>query len=416
MTQEVAPGVVATFFADARAFLETHINIPGSVALSSLILLVGVGLVAVAGYYVSIVILRLIAKIVERTETDWDDDLINAPILKAISMLTPAIILSRLFPFCFSRMGTFAGIIHLLTDFFIIWVSVDAANTFLDNLFYAFTKRKRFRPYAVKGIFQMGKLIFIGIGIIIGISLIVEKSPVAILTALGASAAILMLVFKDTILGLVAGVQLTANKMLHRGDWVIVPKHNANGEVLDITLTTVKIRNWDNSITTVPPYSLVSESFQNYQAMRRSGARRVCRPVYVDMNSIRMMKPEEIEGLRGAGFCPWMKPEESPSGMMANLSLFRRYLEAWISSLPEVRTDLLFMVRQLEPTVSGLPIELYFFLSVVEWKGFEHIQADIFDHVYAVAPHFGLTLFQSPTGRDLLALRPEEALSQIPAR
>lgn len=397
---------VATFFMTARSFLEEYATFPGGSFVVTLLLLLGVVAVAIAGYYITIVILRLVAAVVEKTETDWDDDLINAPILKAISMLSPAIIVSKLFPYCFLRMGTFPNLVQLLTEFFIIWVSVDAANTFLDNLFYAFTKRKRFRPYAVKGIFQMGKLIFIGIGIIIAISLIVEKSPVAILTALGASAAILMLVFKDTILGLVAGVQLTANRMLHKGDWVIVPKHNANGEVLDITLTTVKIRNWDNSITTVPPYSLVSESFQNYQAMRRSGARRVCRPIYVDMNTIRIMSKAEIDVLKAEGLyvvaaggreAPQAEPE-------ANLTLFRRYLEWWLSNHPEVRTDLLYMIRQLEPTTSGLPVELYFFLSVVEWKGFEHLQSDIFDHVYALAPRFGLTLFQAPTGRDLMSL------------
>ena len=245
----------------------------------------------------------------------------------------------------------------------------------------------------------MSKRIFIGVGVIIGLSLLVGKSPVAILTALGASAAILMLVFKDTIMGLVASVQLTANKMLHKGDWIIVPKHNANGEVIDISLTTVKIRNWDNSITTVPPYSLISDSFQNYQAMRRAGARRVCRPVYVDINTIRFLSEAELTELKEAGFIT-----EITEDHISNITLFREYLEKWLAAHSEVRDDLLYMVRQLEPTQAGLPVELYFFLRVVEWKEFEHLQSSIFDHVYAVAPRFGLTLFQSPTGRDLLAL------------
>ena len=249
----------------------------------------------------------------------------------------------------------------------------------------------------------MGKLIFIAIGVIIGISLIVERSPVAILTALGASAAVLMLVFRDTILGLVAGVQLTANKMLHRGDWVVVPKHNANGIVLDITLTTVKIRNWDNSISTVPPYSLVSESFQNYQAMKRSGARRVCRAIYVDFNSIRHLSLDEIKVLKETGYVSDAARASGDLSPCVNLTLFRTYLESWISCRPEVRNDLMFMVRQLEPTVSGLPLELYFFLSETDWKAFEHLQSDIFDHVYAVAPLFGLIIFQSPSGLDVMS-------------
>lgn len=382
-----------------KEFLTEFITVPGNSIIITILLLIGVALCAVAGYYISIWILRGIAIVVEKTETDWDDDLINKPLLKAFSQLAPALIIDHLLPYCFEHSSTFAATLNLLTDFYIIGVTIYAANTFLDNLLLAFSKRKRFRPFAIKGIFQMGKLILIGIGVIIGISLLVGKSPVAILTALGASAAILMLVFKDTIMGLVASVQLTANNMLHKGDWIIVPKHNANGEVIDISLTTVKIRNWDNSITTVPPYSLISDSFQNYQAMRRAGARRVCRPVYIDINTIRFLSPEKLDDLKEDGFV-----EELPERPTTNITLFREYLERWLSSLPEVRDDLILMVRQLEPTQSGLPLELYFFLSIVEWKEFEHLQSSIFDHVYAAAPHFGITLFQSPTGRDILAL------------
>lgn len=394
---------VAQFIVEFRSTLSALFSFPGSSLIVTLIMLLCVTLVAIAGYYISIWLLRVVARIVEKTETDWDDDLINAPILKSLSLLTPALIVASLYPYCFVKMGTFSSIVLLLTQFYIIWVAVGAANTFLDNLFTAFSKRKAFQPYAVRGIFQMGKLIFIAIGVIIGISLIVERSPVAILTALGASAAVLMLVFRDTILGLVAGVQLTANKMLHRGDWVVVPKHNANGIVLDITLTTVKIRNWDNSISTVPPYSLVSESFQNYQAMKRSGARRVCRAIYVDFNSIRHLSLEEIKVLKETGYVSDAARTSGDLSPRVNLTLFRNYLESWISCHPEVRNDLMYMVRQLEPTVSGLPLELYFFLSETDWKAFEHLQSDIFDHVYAVAPLFGLIIFQSPSGLDVMS-------------
>ena len=291
----------------------------------TLILIVATILCAIAGYYLTSLILKIVAIIVEKTETDWDDDLINAPLLKAISQLAPACIIDYLLPLCFPSSGLTSNVIHIVAAFYIIWVTVYAANKFLDNLFYAFSHRDKFSPYAVKGIFQMGKLIFIGIGIIIGVSILVGKSPVAILTALGASAAILMLVFKDTIMGLVASVQLTANKMLKKGDWIIVPKHGANGEVIDITLTTVKIRNWDNSITTVPPYSLVADSFQNYQAMRDVGARRVCRAVYIDITSVRFLTEKEIEDLRCDSFISDL--QESENGKQINITLFRDYLE-----------------------------------------------------------------------------------------
>lgn len=365
----------------------------------TLILIAATVICAIAGYYITSLILKVVAIIVEKTETDWDDDLINAPLLKAISQLAPACIIDFLLPLCFPSSGLTSTVIHIVTTFYIIWVTVYAANTFLDNLLYAFSRRDKFSPYAVKGIFQMGKLIFIGIGVIIGLSILVGKSPVAILTALGASAAILMLVFKDTIMGLVASVQLTANKMLKKGDWIIVPKHGANGEVIDITLTTVKILNWDNSITTVPPYSLVADSFQNYQAMRDVGARRVCRAVYIDINSVRYLSEAEIIALRRTSLLP--DSEDGEEKEEVNITLFRAYLERWIESHPEVRSDLLFMVRQLDPTPSGLPLQLYFFFKVTEWKPFEHLQSAALDHVYATAPRFGLRLFQTPSGHDI---------------
>lgn len=372
----------------------------------TMLLVVATVICAVAGYYLTNLILKLVAVIVEKTETDWDDDLINAPLLKAISQLAPAWIVDILLPLCFSPSSLLAAIIHILAAFYIIWVTVYAANTFLDNLLYAFSRRDKLRPYAVKGIFQMGKLIFIGIGVIIGLSILVSKSPVAILTALGASAAILMLVFKDTIMGLVASVQLTANKMVSKGDWIIVPGHGANGEVIDITLTTVKIRNWDNSITTVPPYSLVAESFQNYQAMRDSGARRVSRSVYLDITSVRFLSDSELEELRLDGLAPALPGK---TAVPVNLTLFRSYLEGWLESHPEVRKDLIYMVRQMEPTPSGLPLELYFFFGVTDWKRFEHLLSAVMDHVYASAPRFGLRLFQTPSGRDII-----EGRSSVP--
>ncbi|MDE6682809.1 MAG: mechanosensitive ion channel family protein, partial [Muribaculaceae bacterium] len=219
----------ARLFSDIRIWLTGLLGLNSDSAWVSTLLLIAVFLCSIAGYYLSIMILKLVAVVVEKTETDWDDDLINAPLLRGISLLPPAIIAEWLMPYCFRNPGNFSATLHLIASFYIIGVSIYAVNTFLDNLLYAFSRRHRFKPFAVKGIFQMVKLIIIGIGVIIGLSLIIGKSPIAILTALGASAAILMLVFKDTILGLVASVQLTANKMLHKGDWIIVPKHNANG-------------------------------------------------------------------------------------------------------------------------------------------------------------------------------------------
>ena len=417
------------FSQNIREWLSQLLSLPIQSWTINIILLATLCIGSIVTYYLTILILRGVAIVVEKTETDWDDDLINAKLLKALSLLSPAIVVDILLPYCFYKPAGVASVLHIITAFYIIWVTVYAASVFLDNLMMAFSRRERFRPYAVKGIFQMGKLILIGVGVIIGLSLIVGKSPVAILTALGASAAILMLVFKDTIMGLVASVQLTVNKMVHKGDWIIVPKHNANGKVIDITLTTIKVRNWDNSITTVPPYSLVSDSFENYQAMKRSGGRRVSRAVNIDINSVRFLDPAELETLRAGGYLPERKKQEyvipspkrqrakgsqtpmeskaeievfdNPERERINIRLFRNYLEHWLGQHPAVRHDMMFMVRQLAPTPTGLPLELYFFTPIVEWVPFEHLQSDIFDHVYATAPLFGLTIFQSPSGLDI---------------
>lgn len=274
---------------------------------------------------------------------------------------------------------------------------------FFGNLYEAFYRRPKFRAYAVKGIFQMLKLVTTGLGLIVGISILFGKEPLAIITALGASAAVLLLVFRDTILGLVASVQLSANKMLRRGDWIVVKKHGADGEVVDVSLTTVKVRNWDNSISTIPPYSLISESFRNYQPMRQSGGRRVDRSIYIDVNSVRFCTPDELAGLERRGWLEGLDIDRA--SRQVNLALLRRYLEKYISRHRDVNTRMLHMVRQMEATQSGLPIQLYFFTVHTGWKDFEHTQAEIFDHVYAVIAEFGLRIFQTPAGTDVTSLR-----------
>lgn len=206
-------------------------------------------------------------------------------------------------------------------------------------------------------------------------------------------------------MGLVAGVQLSANGMLHKGDWIISEKAHANGEVLDVKLTTVKVRNWDNSITTIPPYTLVSDSFQNYQNMRKAGARRVARSIYIDINTIGFLDNNALERLKAKGLTDGIPDTEK--NRVVNLTLLRRYLESYLSSHPAIRKEdkrnpaIFMMVRQLQPTPNGLPIELYFFTYETNWKKFEELQSDIFDHVYAVVSEFGLKMYQSPAGADI---------------
>lgn len=395
-------------------FIRTYlysIESPVSHRFAPFIILAGIAVVAIVAYFISKLALYALEFIIERTPTKWDDDLLNRRFMRALSQLAPALVVNWLLPSFFTaRDGSTIQWLKILTSLYILWTIIYILYIFLENLYHALSRRDDLQTYAVKGIFQMLKLLAAGAGIIVSISILIGREPLVIITAFGASAAVLMLVFKDTILGFVASVQLTANKMLHRGDWVIVDKYNANGEVEDISLTTVKIRNWDNSISTIPPYAMISDSFRNYQPMRDLGGRRVERAIYIDINSVRFLEEEELQLLREGGWLHGMTFEHA--SRLVNLSLLRRYLEQYLSSHHDVNPDMLIMVRQMAPTPSGLPLQLYFFTKSTAWKDFEHIQSDIFDHVFAVIRHFNLKLFQTPSGSDLQIYADQSSLHE----
>jgi miniconductance mechanosensitive channel len=259
------------------------------------------------------------------------------------------------------------------------------------------SQNERLKNHSLQGVFQMLKVLIVCIALIIVVSILINKNPGYILTALGASAAVLMLVFKDMIVGLVAGVQLSANDMLRPGDWISVPKYGADGDVIEVGLTTVKIQNWDKTITTIPPYALVSDSFQNWRGMQESGGRRVKRSVYIDMRSIKFCTPEQMADFEQKG---WLEGIVREDNFPVNLHIFRNYLDKYLRSHSQVNQDMIIMVRQLQPTAQGLPLELYFFSDGTAWISYEKLQAEVFEHVFAMLPIFGLRVFQSPMGSD----------------
>lgn len=273
----------------------------------------------------------------------------------------------------------------------------------------------------LKGIFQGIKLISAIVVGILMISLLIGQSPAILISGLGAMAAVLMLVFKDPILGLVAGIQLSANDMLKLGDWLEMPKYGADGAVIDIGLTTVKVRNWDNTITTIPTWSLVSDSFKNWSGMSASGGRRIKRSISIDATSIHFLDEDERQRLHKAHLLKpylttrhqeideWNQQLDAPQSVlnhrrMTNIGTFRAYLNEYLRHHPRIRKDMTLMVRQLAPDDHGLPIEIYAFTNTVVWLEYESIQADIFDHIFAVIEEFGLRIHQSPTGNDIRAL------------
>ena len=315
------------------------------------------------------VVIRVIHRVTSATATRWDDYLLSDKILRNACSLIPPIIIYFFIPIVLEGCVTALAYVLKLLQIYIIVLIIRLLCSFLEGLYRAGSEEEGLRHHPLRGLYQMVKLI-----------------------------AILMLVFKDTILGLVAGVQLSANSMLHDGDWITIPSRNVNGIVKEVTLTTVKVQNYDNTIVTVPPYALVSESFQNWRGMKQSGGRRVMRSLNIDMNTIRFCTPEEMERYEELG---WLEGFTRTGHTEVNLHVFRNYVERYLASHPDVNTAMMIMIRQLQPTANGLPVELYFFTDGTEWKAYEYTQAAIFDHVIAMINEFGLKIFQSPTGDDI---------------
>jgi miniconductance mechanosensitive channel len=311
-------------------------------------------------------------------------------------------VITALIPFAFQGAPMTLAFILKICWVYITVVVVRLLCTFLTSLYTISSEHEKLKERSMKGFYQMIKLVVICIGVIIIVSTLIDKDPVKILTGLGASAAILTLVFKDTIMGLVAGVQLTANDMLRPGDWITMPKYGADGTVLEVTLTTVKVQNWDKTISTIPPYALVNDSFQNWRGMRESGGRRVKRSINIDMHSVRFCTADEMDAYRRE---EWMQDFEGSGQEVVNLYVFRYYMERYLRTHPKVNQNLMIMIRQLQPTAEGMPIELYFFSDGTDWIPYEHLQAEVFDHLLATLHKFDLKVFQSPTGLDLRYLK-----------
>lgn len=338
-----------------------------------------------------------IRKITSKTESTWDDHLLSDDVLKNLyKMITPIVTIS-LIPFVLINESDLRALIIKLCWIYIIILGIKLACSFISSLYAISSEHEKYKNHSLKGFFQMIKLVVICIGTIIIISTLINKNPLTILASLGAGTAILMLVFQDTIKGLVAGIQLMANDMLRPGDWITMPKYGADGDVLEVTLTTVKVRNWDQTITTVPTYSLINDSFQNWRGMFEAGGRRVKRSLNIDMNTIRFCTKQEMENYNQQ---PWMKGFKETGNEEVNLYIFRHYVDYYLRNHPVVSKDMTLLVRQMQPTPEGLPIELYFFSADTRWANYEHLQAEVFDHIIAKLHTFDLKVFQSPSGLD----------------
>ena len=337
-----------------------------------------------------LLLIPFIHRLTAKTKAKWDEALFNRRLLIAFSRLLPPIIWYLFLPMAFATTPTLLLILQKACLIYLVVTTLRLISTFLSTLYELSSNHEKLRHRPLKGIYQMVQLIAILVGVIIMISILIDKDATTILAGLGASAAVMMLIFKDSILGLVAGIQLSANDMLRPGDWITMSKYGADGYVIEVSLTTVKVQNFDKTITTLPPYALVSDSYQNWRGMWENGGRRIKRSLFIDMNTIR--------------FCP-SAAEPAPVADQAaeapvNLRLYRQYVLDYLERHPHVKNDMMKMVRQLPSTPQGLPLEVYCFADTTEWVEYERIQDEIFDHLIAVLPRFGLRIYQQPAGAD----------------
>ena len=371
-------------------------------------------------YYISkFVIIRILKKIALRTASNWDDALLEHRVFQRMAFLVPGILIYQAIPV---TLDEFPGVIAAtlkLTNIYIIVIFLLIINSFL-NAVYAMYQKSEFALYhPIKGYIQIGKIVVFIVVFLLILSLLFNQSPIYMLTGLGAFSAVLLLIFKDPILGFVGGIQLSANDMVRQGDWISMPKYGADGTVLEISLTTVKVQNFDNTISTLPTYSLVSESFQNYRGMKDSGVRRMKRSISIDMSSVKFCSQEMLDKFRRitilqeyidrteAELENYNKENAIDNTVFVNgrrqtnIGVFRAYLEEYLAHHQMVDNSSDLLVRQLQPNSSGIPIEIYAFTLETAFIRYEKVQSDIFDHILAIIPQFDLRVFQSPTGEDL---------------
>ena len=358
---------------------------------------------------------------VRKSKTTWDDVLLERKVFNRLAHIAPALVVYYSIDLSIDSLSLVVFIKNL-TIIYIYIVSLMVVTAFINSLHDIYLTYPMSKDKPIKGYVQLVIIfLYFIVGILI-IALLTKESPLKLLTGLGAIAAVLLLVFRDTILGLVASIQVSANNMVKPGDWITMPSRNTDGTVLEISLNTVKVQNWDKTISNFPTYALSTESFHNWKGMEDSGGRRIKRSINIDMKSVKFLDPElkkklkKVQNIQGYIDQREKEIEEFNKNnkvdasipingrRMTNLGVFRRYLEAYLKNHPKVNPDMTFLIRHLQPTDKGLPIEIYIFSREKEWAVYESIQADIFDHVLAAIPIFDLRVYQDPTGDDFRKL------------
>jgi len=389
--------------------------------------LIGVGALFAAATLLYFLVRRLlvtsIRRFAARSRTDWDNALVEHEVFGRLAHIPPALLVYYGVDFLEQLDDTLAVLIQRVAFSILIVVAARSMAAFLSaaNSIYESNPTNLSKP--IKGYLQVVKIaLYLFAGLLV-IATLMDRSPLLFLSGIGAMTAVLLLVFRDTILSLVASVQLTGNDMIHVGDWIEMPAYGADGDVIDVALHTVKVQNWDKTITTIPTHALISEAFKNWRGMSRSGGRRIKRSLFVDLSTIRFLSDEEVERLGSwtllrdyvARKRSEIESYNAADGRdrsvnadirrLTNVGTLRAYIEAYLRAHSSIHEGMTLLVRQLQPTEFGLPIEIYCFTSTTEWNAYEAIQSDLFDHIFALVPEFGLRAFQSPSGADLARLQ-----------
>ena len=376
-------------------------------------------LALIADYIVKRIVVSRMTALAERSASDWDDRLMEHRVLQRLAHVAPAIVIYLFAVPVLGDFGVLADVARRGAVAYMIFVAATAGFAGLNAAVDIIRASSLSPSLPARGIAQVVKMVLFVIAAVSVVSVVLNQSPLLLLSGLGAMSAVAMFVFKDAILGFVAGVQLSVNRMVSRGDWIEMPSHGVDGDVIEVGITTVKVQNFDKTIVTIPTYALVSESFKNWRGMSESGGRRIKRALHVDIGSVRFCDEEmlarfariryiteHVEAQRDEA-AHWNREQGVDAADYANgrrptnVGLFRAYLVAYLRHHPMVHQDMTFLVRQLDPTEHGLPIEIYVFCREQEWARYEAIQADIFDHLLAIAPQFDLRIYQNPSGPDV---------------
>ena len=381
-----------------------------------------------AMYLTRVWLMRGLKIAVSKTSSNWDDALFDAGFFKALSWLVPVVIV-HLGSSVYAELNEDLGhVMKILIQLGLVFSVLRILSKFFDATLIIYKSLERSRVHPIKGYVQLLKILVNMTGIILIISILIQKSPIYLLSGLGAMTAVLMIIFKDTLLSLVASMQITTQKLIRVGDWIEVPGYKADGDVVDVALHTITVQNWDKTLVTIPTSQLINEGFKNWRGMSDSGGRRIKRHLLFDMRSVRFLETEELETLKRVQLLTpyleerigqiesWNKENEVDldnvvnGRRLTNIGCFREYLQRYLENHPMIYKpgQMTFLVRQLQPTDKGLGIEIYVFTRDTRWVNYEAIQADIFDHILAVVDTFGLRVFQSPTDASL-----EKGLSEF---